>query len=74
MSKYIFLTNTYDDKDKIYCLKEDTFAVCLSCSCFDSCKGADLKDDCGCLIAYIEICRRNRPLFYKGNLIQEMPE
>lgn len=73
MTKYVFLTETYDDKDKIYCLKDDAFAICLNCSCFDSCKGADLEDGCGCLIAFLEICYRERPIFY-GSDLKEMSE
>jgi len=70
--KYAYLTNTYDDKDKIYALKKDVKEICKKCSV---CDGADIKDGCGCLIAYTEICYRNKPIFYGSELkLMELPE
>ena len=70
-TKYVYLTNTYDDGDKIYALKKDVEEICRKCS---ACNGVDIEDGCGCLIAYTEICYRNKPIFYGSDLkLMESP-
>lgn len=68
MQKYIFLTNTYGDEDKIFCLKKDAQEICKNCESWEWCKGANIKDGCGCLTAFIEISNKQKPIFYGSNL------
>jgi hypothetical protein len=68
MSKYIFLTTTYDG-DGIYCLEQDAENTCKACECFKECHGADLKNGCGCLLAFSTICFQLKPIFYGKGLI-----
>jgi len=68
--KYVYLTNTYDDKDKIFALKKDVKEICKKCSVGD---GADIEDGCGCLIAYAQICYQCKPIFY-GSDLKESPK
>ena len=70
-NQYVFLTTTYDDKDKIFGLKKDVKEVCKKCVDRDFC--SDIKDGCGCLMAYCEICWAHKPIFY-GNDLKEFPK
>jgi len=65
MNQYVFLTMTYDDKEKIYALRKDVEEVCKSCSV---CDGEDIEDGCGCLTAFVLICNSDRPIFYESDL------
>jgi len=67
---YVFLTTTYDDEDKIFALKKDVEEICKKCS---DCDGRDIEDGCGCLTAFMEICYRNKSIFY-GSDLKEFPE
>jgi len=70
--KYVYLTNTYDDQDKIFALKKDVEEICRKCVDYDFC--SDIEDGCGCLTTYCEICWAHKPIFYGSELkLQEAP-
>lgn len=68
MKEYVFLTKTFDNQDKILALKSDIKKICKACETWKTCKGADIEDGCGCLIAFCEICYLDKPIFYESDL------
>ena len=66
----VFITTTVDE-EKIYAFRKDVEEICNRCDAFGACQGADIEDGCGCVTAFIEICYREKQLFYESDLKKE---
>jgi len=67
----VFIQKTMDG-EFMYAFRSDVEEICKRCDAFGSCKGADIEDQCGCSTAFLEICYREKKIFYESELEEEL--